>query len=81
MQGAHCFNHSGGETMSASSKNRQNNNPSISASHQHNVVEQNVDVLYQKLGTQWFAFSIIDEEVYMSPVTEEKVIEIKNEAA
>lgn len=51
--------------MAANSKNRE-----ISK-------EQDVDVLYQKLGNNWFAFSIIDDEVFMAPITEEEILEIK----
>jgi len=43
------------------------------------MTEQDVDVLYQKLGDRWFAFSIINDEVFMAPITEEKIIEIKQE--
>ena len=41
--------------------------------------DQYVDVLYQKLGENWFAFSLIDDEVFMSPVSEDKITEIKND--
>jgi hypothetical protein len=41
--------------------------------------DQFVDVLYQKLGENWFAFSLIDDEVFMSPVSEDKIVEIKND--
>ncbi len=41
--------------------------------------EKEVEVLYQKLGGQWYAFSMIDDEVFMAPVPEEKIIEIKRE--
>jgi hypothetical protein len=37
------------------------------------------EVLYQKLGDQWFAFSVMNDEVFMSPVPEEKILEIKQE--
>jgi hypothetical protein len=47
----------------------------------HPAQEHDVDVLYQKLGDRWFAFSIIEDEVFMSPVTEEKILEIKQERA
>lgn len=63
--------------MSASSKNSKGTNGNNSNQSQ----EKDVDVLYQKLGSQWFAFSIIDEEVFVSPVSEDKINEIKNEAA
>jgi len=39
--------------------------------------EQDVDVLYQRLGNTWFAFSIIDDEVFMAPVSEDEILEIK----
>jgi hypothetical protein len=51
--------------MAAQSKNRE-----ISK-------EQDVDVLYQKLGNTWFAFSIIEDEVFMSPISEDELLEIK----
>jgi hypothetical protein len=41
--------------------------------------EQEVEVLYQKLGENWFAFSMIDDEFFMSPVSDDKISEIKNE--
>jgi hypothetical protein len=31
-------------------------------------VEREVDVLYQRMGDKWYAFSIIDDEVFMGPV-------------
>jgi hypothetical protein len=57
-------------TASKSKKNTQNNN---------SANDQYVDVLYQKLGDNWFAFSLIDDEVFMSPVSEDKIDEIKND--
>lgn len=57
-------------TASKSKKNTQNNN---------SANDQYVDVLYQKLGDNWFAFSLIDDEVFMSPVSEDKIEEIKND--
>ena len=41
--------------------------------------DQEVEVLYQKLGGQWYAFSMIDDEVFMAPVAEEKIDEIRRE--
>lgn len=41
--------------------------------------ETTAEVLYQKLGERWFAFSIIDEEVFMSPVEEDQIEQIKKE--
>jgi hypothetical protein len=40
--------------------------------------EQITDVLYQKLGGQWFAFSILDGDVFMSPVSDDRITEVKN---
>ena len=57
-------------TASKSKKNNTNNNINN---------DQYVDVLYQKLGENWFAFSLIDDEVFMSPVSEDKITEIKND--
>ncbi len=58
--------------MSASKNQKQTNT-------QNKIDDQYVDVLYQKLGENWFAFSLIDDEVYMSPVSEEQISEIKNQ--
>ena len=33
--------------------------------------EQTVKVLYQKLGTRWYTFSVIDDEVYMAAIPPE----------
>ena len=44
-------------------------------------LEVETEVLYQKLGDRWFAFSIINDEVFMSPVTEDKVIAVKQEGS
>ncbi len=57
-------------TASKSKKNQTNNTINN---------DQYVDVLYQKLGENWFAFSLIDDEVFMSPVSEDKITEIKND--
>ena len=43
--------------------------------------DQYVDVLYQKLGENWFAFSLIDDEVFMSPVSDDQVNEIRNDGS
>jgi hypothetical protein len=60
--------------MSAS----KNNQPTTT---QNDTNDQYVDVLYQKLGENWFAFSLIDDEVFMSPVSEDKITEIKNHSS
>ncbi|MGK5081974.1 hypothetical protein WDW37_01620 [Bdellovibrionota bacterium FG-1] len=35
--------------------------------------EQNVKVLYQKMGDRWFAFSIVGGEVFMGSITQEEI--------
>ncbi len=40
--------------------------------------ELDVEVLYQKLGDRWFAFSLVGDEVFMSPISEEVINEIRN---
>jgi hypothetical protein len=44
-----------------------------------NIKEVDADVLYQRLGDRWFAFSLIGDEVFMSPVTDEIINGIKAE--
>jgi hypothetical protein len=44
-----------------------------------NIKEVDADVLYQKLGDRWFAFSLIGDEVFMSPVTDEIINGIRSE--
>ena len=43
------------------------------------AIEQDVDVLYQRLGDQWFAFSIINDEVFMSPIPEAQIEAIRRD--
>jgi hypothetical protein len=59
--------------MSASQSKKTNSTAKTS--------EQCVDVLYQKLGENWFAFSLIDDEVFMSPVSDDKIAEIKSDTS
>jgi len=40
--------------------------------------ELDVEVLYQKLGDRWFAFSLVGDEVFMSPISDEVITEIRN---
>jgi hypothetical protein len=60
--------------MSASTSKKSNTTTNNSAD------DQFVDVLYQKLGENWFAFSLIDDEVFMSPVSDDKIAEIKSDS-
>jgi hypothetical protein len=59
--------------MSASKTVKQNSDTT------NNANDQYVDVLYQKLGENWFAFSLIDNEMFMSPVSDDRIAEIKND--
>ena len=34
---------------------------------------ETVDVLYQKMGNRWFAFSLIDDEVFVGSLSEEEI--------
>ena len=49
------------------------------SNRKNSAQEQEVEVLYQRLGENWFAFSLIDDEIFMSPVSDDKITEIKNE--
>lgn len=35
--------------------------------------ENNVEVLYQKMGNRWFAFSIVEGEVFMGSISQEEI--------
>lgn len=61
--------------MTASNKNQNE----IDTTSNKTPIEQDVDVLYQKLGDRWFAFSIINDEVFMSPVSEDQINTMRNE--
>jgi hypothetical protein len=41
--------------------------------------EVEVDVLYQKLGERWYAFSIVNDEVFMSPVSDDQIHSARTE--
>ncbi len=43
--------------------------------------EMDAEVLYQRLGDRWFAFSLIGDEVFMSPVDEEIIQGIRADAS
>lgn len=34
---------------------------------------EEVEVLYQKLGDRWFAFSLINDEVFVGSITQEEI--------
>ena len=35
--------------------------------------EQNVEVLYQKMGDRWFAFSLVDDEMFVGSMTQTEI--------
>jgi hypothetical protein len=35
--------------------------------------DQTVEVLYQKMGNRWFAFSLIDEEVFVGSISQDEL--------
>jgi len=39
---------------------------------------QTVDVLYQKMGDRWYAFSLVGEEVFMGSLTENEILNAEN---
>jgi hypothetical protein len=60
----------------------KSNNPAANSTNStvNSAGDQFVDVLYQKLGENWFAFSLIDDEMFMSPVSDDKIAEIKTDS-
>ena len=38
-----------------------------------NQNDQNVEVLYQKMGNRWFAFSVVEGEVFIGSITQEEI--------
>ena len=59
--------------MSASTKESKKETKNDKLSH-----DREVEVLYQKMGETWYAFSLIEDEVFFSPVPEAAIHEIQN---
>ena len=38
-----------------------------------NIKTDTVEVLYQKMGDRWFAFSLIDDEVFVGSLSQEEI--------
>ena len=67
--------------MSSTKSKNNTSNTAVNTTANNNVTnDQFVDVLYQKLGENWFAFSLIDDEMFMSPVSDDKIAEIKTDS-
>lgn len=70
-------------------KNQKNITPSNTQAPQKNEHEAvsttqisgTADVLYQRLGDKWYAFSIIGDEVYVGAIDEDEVSRIRQERA
>lgn len=56
--------------MSTTNRTAQKN----SAQNQ-NATDKNVEVLYQKMGNRWFAFSVVEGEVFMGSISQEEIDE------
>lgn len=39
----------------------------------HAKSSETVEVLYQKLGDRWYAFSLIDQEVFVGSISQEEI--------
>ena len=40
---------------------------------QKDTGDKKVEVLYQKMGNRWFAFSVVGGEVFMGSITQEEI--------
>jgi hypothetical protein len=50
-----------------------NKTKSTSAQSASAAIGSDVEVLYQKMGNRWFAFSIVNDEVFMGSITQEEI--------
>jgi|GEM_PF-782618 len=49
-------------------KNPKNQNLPSSTSNKQNTHQKMIEVLCQKMGSRWFAFSLIDDEVFVGSI-------------
>jgi hypothetical protein len=47
----------------------ENKQPAAGAS----AYDSTVEVLYQKMGDRWFAFSLVDDEVFVGSISQEEI--------
>jgi hypothetical protein len=40
--------------------------------------ESTVEVLYQKLGERWYAFSLVDDEVFIGSISQEQIDQVQS---
>lgn len=55
-----------------SNHSNQNEINQNTASNKNNG-DKNVEVLYQKMGNRWFAFSVVEGEVFMGSISQEEI--------
>jgi hypothetical protein len=39
----------------------------------HTTADGTVEVLYQKMGSRWFAFSLVNDEVFVGSISQEEI--------
>jgi hypothetical protein len=54
-------------------KIEKNSNSSATSTQANSQGDGTAEVLYQRLGDRWFAFSVIDDEVFVGSVTHEEI--------
>ncbi len=57
----------------ANTKKNSNKNTAETAANKNASGEATAEVLYQRLGDRWFAFSVIDDEVFVGSMTPEEI--------
>jgi len=60
-------------------KKNSNNNQTTEATTTDSIHDEFADVLYQKIGNKWYAFSFVKEEVYFSEITDEQLEAIRSD--
>ncbi len=48
-------------------------NPTAQSKNSSAGADPTVEILYQKMGDRWFAFSMIDDEVFVGSITQEEL--------
>jgi hypothetical protein len=59
-----------------SEKNTNSKNQAVAPNKQDTGT---VEVLYQKMGDRWFAFSLIDDEVFVGSISQDEIDSSKKE--
>jgi hypothetical protein len=53
----------------------------MSNSKTGNQADNTIEVLYQKMGDRWFAFSLVGDDVFVGSLTEEEIAQGATEPA